>query len=463
MKIFWGILLGIILCSQTQGQEQNEIFKQISEIHISGNEKTKENIVLRELPFAIGDSILVSDSTNFRAIAIQNLTNTQLFNFVFVHFSESESGISVNIKLVERWYVWPNASMSLAETNINTWWQNKDFGRINYGASLEWHNFTGHKDKLTLAAQAGWTRKIGANYSFPSIGLNQKFGLGLDLFYANNREINYASSAGIRQFFKDQKFIQEEVSAIGKFEFRPQLFNTHRIGFGFKGVWISDTVFQYSAHYLPENQTQNRYFHLSYGFRREKRDNRSYPLKGYLIDLSIDQNGLGLIKKDGMKLGTIFFTGNAHQHLKNRWYSAVGLKTKITYDGQPPYYNQRGLGYTNQYIRGYELYVIDGQHYALLKSNIKYNLVKKRTVDLDLRHFKKFDLFHYSLFLNVFGDAGYVIDYLNPNTNPYANALQYGYGVSLDFVSYYDIVVRFEGSINKLGQPGFYIHFTNPI
>ena len=77
--------------------------------------------------------------------------------------------------------------------------------------------------------------------------------------------------------------------------------------------------------------------------------------------------------------------------------------------------------------------------------------------------FDRFDKLHYQVFLNLFGDAGYVVDEINKTTNPLANSFQYSGGLGLDFVSYYDIVIRFEGSINSSGQPGFFIHFSNPI
>ena len=77
--------------------------------------------------------------------------------------------------------------------------------------------------------------------------------------------------------------------------------------------------------------------------------------------------------------------------------------------------------------------------------------------------FKKFDKFHYSIYINAFGDAGYAVDNLNSSVNPMANELQYGYGIGVDFVSYYDAVMRLEGSFNALGEPGFYINFKKAI
>lgn len=465
MKFSWLLLIGLALSSviNSHAQNQNTVGQQIEQICIFGNEKTKVKTILRELPFSQGEYINTADTNKLSKISIQNLTNTQLFNYVEVRFTAQDSTLIVSVRLEERWYLIPNFIASLAETNFNTWWQNKDFSRINAGFSFQWKNFSGRKDQLIFLTQAGWTHRIGVNYDYPNLGKKQKFGGGILFEYSNNREINYASKNGLRLFFKNNSFIQEVWQAKSKIEYRPQLFNLHKISLNYQYVSIADTVQYYTKAYLSENQNQNNLLQISYGFRREKRDNKSYPLHGHLIDFNIDQSIFAYNIKNGIKLGTINFTTNLHGQIQNRWYGALGVKSKITYSGTPPYFFQRGLGYSNQYIRGYELFVIDGQHYGLLKSNIKYNLVKKKTIDFNFKKLNKFTHAHYALFLNAFADAGYVIDKLNADQNPYANDLQYGFGFSLDFVSYYDTVIRFEGSINKKGQPGFYIHFANPI
>jgi hypothetical protein len=64
------------------------------------------------------------------------------------------------------------------------------------------------------------------------------------------------------------------------------------------------------------------------------------------------------------------------------------------------------------------------------------------------------------MFMNLHGDIGYVQDKFYSKNNPLSNTWQYGYGVGLDFVTYYDIVVRLEYSINKQLQNGFFIHMS---
>jgi len=43
------------------------------------------------------------------------------------------------------------------------------------------------------------------------------------------------------------------------------------------------------------------------------------------------------------------------------------------------------------------------------------------------------------------------------------NTLLAGYGFSIDFVTYYDIVLDLNFALNSIGEPGIYIHFIAPI
>ena len=77
------------------------------------------------------------------------------------------------------------------------------------------------------------------------------------------------------------------------------------------------------------------------------RDNRAYPLSGYIIDGSLDQSGLGILNKNDVKLTEAKITINMHHPIQGRWFFGHGLKAKTTLLGKPPYYFQRGLGYGN--------------------------------------------------------------------------------------------------------------------
>jgi len=47
--------------------------------------------------------------------------------------------------------------------------------------------------------------------------------------------------------------------------------------------------------------------------------------------------------------------------------------------------------------------------------------------------------------------------------NQLENSLLIGYGLGIDFVTYYDLVFRLEYSMNRMNEHGFFIHFMAPI
>jgi hypothetical protein len=115
-------------------------------------------------------------------------------------------------------------------------------------------------------------------------------------------------------------------------------------------------------------------------------------------------------------------------------------------------------------VRGYEYYVVDGQRFALGKAGIKYMIIKPHVMKLDLIPSDKFNTFHYALYAELFADGGYVEDKLYGETiNPLANGYLFGYGAGLNYVTYYDAVLRVEYTFNKMGEHALFIHLSSPI
>jgi len=57
---------------------------------------------------------------------------------------------------------------------------------------------------------------------------------------------------------------------------------------------------------------------------------------------------------------------------------------------------------------------------------------------------------------------GYIYDPPNKTSNPLQSKLLWGNGISLDYVTYYDKLLRIEYSVNHLGEKGVFLHFSNP-
>jgi len=146
-----------------------------------------------------------------------------------------------------------------------------------------------------------------------------------------------------------------------------------------------------------------------------------------------------------------------YQHLTKKLSSALHFRGRIFGPDDQPYFNYRAMGYKNDYVRGYEYYIVDGSHYALLRSDLRYHAFnfKFRQNILPLLNYVPIDFYP-----KVYGDGGYV--HSNNFGNSFLNnKLLYGYGVGMDIVFSYYLKVRLEYSFNSLNQKGLFLHLRN--
>jgi hypothetical protein len=130
-----------------------------------------------------------------------------------------------------------------------------------------------------------------------------------------------------------------------------------------------------------------------------------------------------------------------------------------------PYFLSQGFGYHNDYVRAFDLYVIDALNYAICKNNLKFEILKPTTKYLPYIKNERFGKIHLALYLNVFFDFAYTWDVVIPQgfETKIANKWIYGTGFGIDFVTYYDKVLRLEYGFNGLGESGFFVHLVAPI
>ena len=130
---------------------------------------------------------------------------------------------------------------------------------------------------------------------------------------------------------------------------------------------------------------------------------------------------------------------------------------------QSPYFITSGLGYYPNTIRGYELYVVDGQKLGIIKSNLKFEVIPKTNFNIDWIKSTKFSDLYFAMYANLFFDVAYVDDKYSYQLNPLTNQVLWSAGVGIDMITYYDLVLRLELSINKQRETGFFISFVAPI
>ncbi|HEY4800290.1 MAG TPA: POTRA domain-containing protein, partial [Bacteroidia bacterium] len=427
------------------GKIRDKKYVIINEIGVIGNKVTKKHIILRELPFQTNDSINQSSLPEKLKSAKQNLLNTSLFNFVTLDtIPAGNQRINVLITVAERWYTWPAPIFEFQERNFNEWWKNRNFSRANYGFYLNRENFRGRNEELSFILQFGYTQKYGIYYKIPYLTRRQKTGAGFSFAYARNHEIAYTSYNNQELYFKDvDHYVREEFAGKLYFTYRNGIHNSHYLEGKFIQTSISDTARSITTDYLADNLTRMSYLALDYYYKSDYRDSKQYPLQGHYLEFEANKLGTGILKGEKLDITNFYLTLKDYQKVARRFYLSGSLKGKFSFNTNQPYYIQKGLGWSD-YVRGYEYYVIDGQRYGLAKLGLKYEIIKPHTQSIENIPFSKFNTFHYALYATIFGDAGYVDDQLYYKQNPLANTLLYSYGAGLDYVTYYDIVIRLE-------------------
>ncbi len=462
-RLCLSLALFLLAYPQVKAQEDSPV-KVIGRILIAGNQVTKDHIILRELDFKPGDSIPATQLESRFVRSRSNLVNTLLFNYVELRPLPIDSVFcDVLIVVTERWYLWPIPVFRLADPNFNTWWENKDFSRTNWGLILLKNNFRGRNETLGFKAQLGYSKEFGFVYRIPYLTKQQNIGAGISAFYVQNHEVTVGTVDNKRIFYTgDTGNSREELSVKLYGTYRRRLYNTHTLEMQFHRNSILDTIARLNPDYFLPGRTDMGYLSAHYSFRNDTRDNKGYPLTGTLRQVDLVKHGLGFGGSKDLNVFSATGTLNEYFRLSDRFYFAAQLKAKYTPTGHLPYYFQEGLGYSSL-IRGYEYYIVDGQHYGLFKSGLKWQVFGPRLHELKMLERTNFARVHYAFYLNLYVDAGYVYDRLTPHTNPLANQFLYGSGLGLDFVSFYDKVIRFEYSVNKELQHGFFLHFIKPI
>jgi outer membrane protein assembly factor BamA len=437
----------------------------INSIYVEGNRKTKASIVIREMAIHEGENATILQIERGIARSRQNLLNTSLFNEVMISYEinslTNEWDIIVRVK--ERWYVWPNVILEIQDRNFNSWWETKDFFRTNYGLFMTFENVRGRNETAVLKFRRGYTEQYGFSYKIPYLNKKQTLGLSVAANYFRNNEVAYITLGNQLKFYRSyHQYVRTEKEGKIALHYRKDIMDRHTFEISAHSIRVNDTISRLNEAYFGKNQNTLSYFSMQYIFRRDNRDVKAYPLKGYCVDFVASKDGLNILSHEKIDITTFSIDARNYFKLMHRTYFSTGVKVRYMLNQKPVYYFNRAFGF-NDFVRGYEYFVIDGQNFALLKTNLSYQIIQPGKLKIPIKRFEKFSTIPYTFYLRAFADAGYVQDKYFHKQNPLSNQILTGAGVGIDFVTYYDYVLRVELSMNKLMQQGIYLHFSAPL
>lgn len=442
----------------------------VRSVVIRGNNRTSDRIIRREMALLTGDTISRADLAQKIAWDQRKITNTNLFITVEVATQEDTTAaayrpLDVVVTLKERWYIFVAPIFELADRNLNEWWYDRghDIRRTNYGLRLDWKNFTGRNDKLTALAQTGFTDKYILSYDRPYFDKAQRYGVNADFYYATNREIAYRTFADKWVYIRPDVLgsLRSRLTTSIGITRRDGFYHFHELEARFSRNNIADTVARLNPDYFLDGRRQQQFATLSYSYRYDRRDNVAYPLRGTLATGLLAY--MGWLPNADVKQTELTLGISRYQPLSKRIFAASTIRLRSVWANQQPYYGLRGLGNGDDVLRGYELYVIEGQRYALFRNNIRYRLFST-VKTLNWLHVKQFNTLPISAYVSLIGDAGYVSSTVAERYQSHlANRWLYGYGASLDVVTFYNLVVRFSTVMNAQREPGFFLNIQREL
>ncbi|UCF65668.1 MAG: BamA/TamA family outer membrane protein [bacterium] len=290
----------------------------IDEVQIVGNDRTKDHVILREIPYQFPDTLSRAD-----LIIIKNrIQNLFLFNRVELNVIPIGSRNHLIIMVTESWYFFPVPLLFINE---------HDWSKISYGLQLSHYNFRGRNEKLRLGGWFGFNPSFYVNYFNPWIGDNLRLILGTGV---SKRKVEN------KIFDFDEDRFGFDIT-LGR---KLSLYLDGQINFALERIKFPE---EYTAYTVSQTGT-DIVPKLSAQIKWDTRDLFEYPKRGFFITYNLRKSGFGKKQPDFWRFE---FDNRVYLPL----YQQVSLAARQLFvfnSGKLPVYDRVFLGFAER-IRGY--------------------------------------------------------------------------------------------------------------
>jgi outer membrane protein assembly factor BamA len=428
----------------------------VGKIYTEGNNKTKQEIIFRELPFKSGQEYSLQELADKFETAKKLLMNTMLFHNVYVSAcSFDDNKVDVEVTVIERWYLFPLPYLKPIDRNLNQWLveQKASLDRVDYGIKLMSYNATGSNDNLRLWLITGYSHQLALSYERPYIDKAMKWGVGFGIMTGKEHELNYNTIDNKQAFLKsNSRYLHKSFHANIDVSYRNAIRTRHGFGIGYHEEQINDTVLLVNANYFKGGEKQISFPELHYTFNYQNVDYIAYPTKGFTARVLISKRGI----TPRTSLWELQVRGFGSWHLSNKTYFSSQVSAGIKLPFRQSFYSTRFLGYGDNFMSGYEYYVVDGVAGGYLRTTLTQDLFGF-SIRLPNKSGKGLAHIPFHFYGRIFENSGYVH---NPNSsaNSLSNKFLHAGGVGIDLITIYDFTLRFEYTFNQLGQNGLFLH-----
>lgn len=389
--LLFAVCLGVL---PMRAEDRDSMVIHIDSVRITGNDRTRDEVILREIPFAFPADLTMADFEYIR----NRLTNLFLFNRARLVVEESDDGNVLHIELTETLHIYPVPILFL---NDRSW------DKVSAGFQVTHINFRGMNERLGVGGWLGHNPSFFVNYSNPWIG-RQRLLLGFDTFgkrvsnkFVESLESARESGDTLRTF--TGYGLEERHLGVGMtIGRRLNLHSSIQAFIGVRRIVIPER--------LPESLARFEGRHVvpkfELAFRSDYRDLYEYPRSGFLIQWKGTRSGLG---------GTAFPFWRLN--LDHRVYLplgsrvSLGMRNGTTLNStNPPIYDRTFIGFGER-VRGH-FYddEVAGQHRMMHSAEMRISLLPIRYFSVDDAPVMPnlFQQLKYGLSMGLFVDSGIV-------------------------------------------------------
>ncbi len=456
MKIFFFCLLELVIGAfPVIYAQENDSIVTIDSILISGNHQTDAKYIFRFLEFKQGMQVRSGELDTLINHSRHNLINTDLFLKVEINRQPvSHFHVKIHVIVKERWYYFAYPIFELTDRTFNEWWvvHKHKLSRIDYGLMVKFKNLRGRNEQLNLTLKTGYSNTLHLDYLIPFYNEKFKSGLNLFLYMDRSSEVAFSTDENNRiLYYSNGKNNRKRYEGGLTWIIQPGIHTRHFLSISYRSIQLSDSLFALNSHYLPSFLPETHFLEASYSLQSSHFDRNYYPQKGWSVSLNFDY------RYGGFSDWIVDATGSAALPIFKDF--SYFISTYLSASHRDNYfYEALNLGYNGIFPRGYEWYLLTGSLGYLNRNELNYRILMKDIYFLNNGKYPRFNPVPLHIHFKIFSDNGYVMS--SDKTNKFENRFLLSYGAGIDFVSYYNIVVRLEYALNQQGDKGFFIHFN---
>jgi outer membrane protein assembly factor BamA len=440
MKMLRSLTILILVCVSCLEAQTDSVravppptsFGIIDTIIITGNEKTKESIILREMTLKPGEEATIEAIEFDRS----RVYSTGLFTSVDVSPVPFEGKNLLVVDVKERWYIIPLPLFGFRDG---------DPKKPYYGGGLLHNNFRGLNQKLFGSVVFGYNPSLALSFSDPWIDKEHDLYFGAGLSFSRIRNKSAIASDESGNF--DELHYDINVS-LGK---RFTLYENLGVSLGYQIVEVTER----GPGRTVEPGGIDRFIYGTIGYTYDSRDLRIYATQGNFVNLYVTKYGFGESQLSFTRMGADL---RRFTPLPFDFSFASRVHGAIVSGGTIPTYARSYFGYGER-IRGFFKNVFEGENMAGASVELRWPLLKPRTFHFSAIAIpQEFAFWRFGINLALFADAG-TTWFRGDKVS--LNSFASGYGGGVVFLLPYDIVVRTEYALNRFGKTQFIIDFRS--